>query len=181
MGNLVQELWDRFDADGHFNGYRLALHHPKHGLLITEDIEWFVVRRVAFIPETDLEQLAAGSPLPSREMLFHISEHDIWYPFQISDHLPLADPSSQVALVERADQWAATVAAQNWLNQASKYPSDLAATIKTHPQWQPDGAIVDRWLVTDPNMEAFDGCKIAHSSTCEHGFQSWAKEMGYTP
>lgn len=194
MGTLVRNLWDHYGEDGHFNGYRLALHHPNHGILITQDIEFFMVRHVVLVPEADLERLAAGaSPLPSVEMLFHINEHEIWHPFQISSSLSNVDPltspvpalpsdlTSQEALAEFSDQWAAMLQTQQWMTQASKVPSALAAEIPTHQQWQPDGATVDQWLATDPNMEAFDGCKIVHSSVCEHGFQSWAKEMGYTP
>ena len=82
MGDLVGTLWEMHETDAHFNGYRLALYHPEHGLLITEDMDWFLVRRVAFIPASDIARLAAASPLPASEMLFHVSGDEIWTPFQ---------------------------------------------------------------------------------------------------
>lgn len=188
MGELVENLWEMHEPDAHCNGYRLALYHPEHGLLITEDVEWFVVRRVAFIPQTDVTQLASTVPLPSREMLFHVSGHEIWTPFQISDTLPEAgsgsflpppDPVSQANLADYADRWAAMLQAQGWTRQAITYPSAQAAAIQTCQQWQPDAATLQHWLMASRQCEAVDGCLIASSSACAHGYQSWAKELGY--
>lgn len=188
MGELVETLWEMHEPDAHFNGYRLALYHPDHGLLITEDVEWFVVRRVAFIPQTDVTQLASTVPLPSSEMLFHISGHEIWTPFQMShslpdtgsgSFLPPPDSVSQANLADYADRWAAMLDAQQWSTQAVKYPSALATTIQTNQHWQPDAATLQHWLMASSQCEAGDGCLIASSSACTHGYQSWAKELGY--
>lgn len=188
MGELVESLWETHEPDAHFNGYRLALYHPEHGLLITEDVEWFVVRRVALIPITDKAELAKAALFPSLEMLFHISGQEIWTPFQIShslpgtssgSFLPPPEPVSQSALADYADRWAAMLDAHQWLTQAVKYPSSLATTIQTRQQWQPEATTLQRWLMASSQCEAVDGCLIASSSACAHGYQSWAKELGY--
>lgn len=165
MGKLVQKLWNHHGEDGHFNGYRLVLNHPDLGLLITEDVEWFVIRRVAFIPEADLSQLAAGEPHPSIEILFHIDQHEISYPIQLSDTLPDAaghipvlppDPTQQSALAEFADQWAAMLADQQWIAKASKIPSEQVASIPTQHNWQPGGDSLQQWLQTISEVETAD-------------------------
>lgn len=191
MGNLVGSLWDMHEPDAHFDGYRLALYHSAHGLLITEDVAWFLVRRVTFIPETDVTQLANASPIPASAMLFHVSGHEIWSPFQISDTLSDVsriggdslrlppDPASQVALADYADRWADVLEAQQWLTQSVKYPADLATQIQIRQQWEPDASTLKHWLMAERECEAADGCLIASASTCAHGYQSWAKELGY--
>jgi hypothetical protein len=189
IGELVENLWEMHEPDAHSNGYRLALHHPEHGLLITEDVEWFMVRRVALIPITDKAELAKTALFPSLEILFHISGHEIWTPFQISYSLPgtssgsflsLPDPVSQPALADYADRWAERLHAQQWITQAMQYPSSLAAMIQTNQRWEPDATTLQHWLMAENTCEAVDGCLIASSSACAHGYHSWAKELGYT-
>lgn len=189
MGELVETLWEAHEPDAHGNGYRLALYHPEYGLLIMEDVEWFVVRRVAFLPAATIAAFTTPSPHPSSEMLFHISGHEIWTPFQISHSLPgpvcdgltlPPDPASQVSLANYADQWAQAIHAQQWTSKAIRYPSDLAAMIQTRQHWQPDATTLQQWLTTENTCEARDGCLIASSSSaCAHGYRSWAKELGY--
>lgn len=176
MGKLVQKLWNHHGEDGHFNGYRLVLNHPDLGLLITEDVEWFVIRRVAFIPEADLSQLAAGEPHPSIEILFHIDQHENWYPIQISDTLPNASthvlplpPAAidQSALAEFADQWAAMLTEQQWLTEASKVSSEHAAAIPTQHNWQPNGDTLQQWLQAISEVEAADVSLALLCEACE--------------
>ncbi len=190
MGELVESLWEKHEPDAHFNGYRLALFHPAHGLLITEDIEWFVVRRVALIPVTDRAELSKSDSLPSTEILFHISGHEIWTPFQMSHTLPNTDDDSihsptgaisQAALADYADRWAEALSSQQWATQAVQYSSDLASKVQTRQQWQPDGGTLKQWLEAISHCEAVDGCLIASASACAHGYESWAKELGYIP
>lgn len=166
MGDLVSALWNHFEPDGHFNGYRLALHHPDLGLLLTEDVEWFVIRRVAFIPATtDINQLESGQSLPSIEALFHIDQHENWYPIQLSNTLPNAlplvpamppDPTNQAALANFADEWAVMLTDQQWLTGARKVPSDLVTTLSTLKNWQLSEGTLQQWLQTVSKIETAD-------------------------
>lgn len=174
MGELVQNLWNRYGEEAHPAGWRLILHHPQHGLLITEDIDWFLVRRVAFLPNVDPFALADSSPQPCLEMLFHIDGDNVWTPIALSqmedtsvpEWLSISNPADQAQLAMVADRWAIILDAQNWLVQAQKVPSSQAPFRITTSAWQPDGAMIGQWLHAIAETETVDYALAALCDAC---------------
>ena len=179
MGELVQSLWDRHSEEAHPTGWRLTLHHPEHGLLITEDIDWFLVRRVTFIPETDRSVLPSAAPQPALEMLFHIHGDNTWTPIALShtvpetvrtnapEWLPSTDTADQTQLAIMADRWAAQLEAQQWQTKAHKIPSGQAKPLPTTHAWQPDGITIREWVQTIAETETIDDRLAALCGACE--------------
>ena len=122
--------------------------------------------------------------------MFHVSGQAIWTPFRISDTLTdeerhraglplLPDTSSQAALTDYVDRWSEVLREQEWLTTAVQVPSESFTQLQTVQQWQPEAGTLRDWLLASKWCEAADGCLITVSAACEHGYQSWAKELGY--
>lgn len=174
MGDLVQSLWECYGEEGHADGFRLTLQHPEHGLLITEDVDWFLLRRVAFIPDAT----AASPPQPALQMLFHVDGNNVWTPIALSHTLPededmgatawltLANPADQTELAMMADRWAVRLDVQHWQTQAHKIPSDQIAPLTTMHAWQPDGTTIRQWLRAIAETESVDHGLAALCDAC---------------